>query len=274
MDWNRVYSKIIENAKNREKDESLNYEIHHIVPRSIGGLDEDSNLVELTLREHFFCRVLLCSMFEEGSFEKKKMIWAFNFMSGCSKYENSKNYEKLKDQARIVQRNDRIGKTLSEETKRKISEAHKGKIYTEDYLKKLSKSTMGINKGRKHSAETNEKNRIAQLGRKHSEETKKKMRENSGVHHTKGIKKSREAVEKMRQSLINRSLEEKSIVAEMIKAKQKIGEKFLIWRIDDPETTYEFDCFADAHRFAKIGNVGKILSGKIKRSGNWTARWV
>ena len=274
MDWSEVYSKIIENARNRIKDESLSYEIHHIVPRSIGGLDEDSNLVELTLREHFFCHVLLCRMFKDDSFEKKKMLWAFSFMSGCSKYENSKSYERLKEEARIVQRNNRIGKTLSEETRRKISEAHKGKVYTEEQLKKFSESMMGINKGRKHSPETNEKNRIAQLGRKHSEATKQKMRENSGVHHTKGVKKSRESVEKMRQSLINRSSEEKSIVAQIIRSKQKIGKKFLIWKLEDPETTYEFDCFADAHRFAKVGNIGKILSGKIKRSGDWTARWV
>ena len=35
------------------------YETHHIIPRSLGGLDKADNLVRLTAREHFIAHILL-----------------------------------------------------------------------------------------------------------------------------------------------------------------------------------------------------------------------
>ena len=66
---------------------------------------------------------------------------------------------------------------MNEETKRKISEAHKGKKLSEEHKKKLS----DLNFGKKHSEETKLKMSIAQQKRKerdgyfHSPETRKKM---------------------------------------------------------------------------------------------------
>ena len=52
MDYRKIYDAIIERAKGREKpNERL--EIHHIVPRSLGGTDKLENLVALTIREHY-----------------------------------------------------------------------------------------------------------------------------------------------------------------------------------------------------------------------------
>lgn len=52
MDYRKIYDAIIERAKAREKpNERL--EIHHIVPRSLGGTDRFENLVALTIREHY-----------------------------------------------------------------------------------------------------------------------------------------------------------------------------------------------------------------------------
>ena len=52
MDYRKIYDAIIERAKARERpNERL--EIHHIVPRSLGGTDKLENLVALTIREHY-----------------------------------------------------------------------------------------------------------------------------------------------------------------------------------------------------------------------------
>lgn len=72
------------------------------------------------------------------------------------------------------------GRTVSEETKRKLSESHKGKTswnkgkpYSEETRKKLSE----CNKGKHHSEETKKKMSEALKGRHLSEETRMKMSE-------------------------------------------------------------------------------------------------
>src|ERR1700676_177792 len=42
-------------------------EKHHILPRSMGGLDDDENIVKLSAREHFVCHRLLAKMTTGGS---------------------------------------------------------------------------------------------------------------------------------------------------------------------------------------------------------------
>lgn len=57
MDYRKIYDAIIERAKAREKpNERL--EIHHIVPRSLGGTDKLENLVALTIREHYVAHLV------------------------------------------------------------------------------------------------------------------------------------------------------------------------------------------------------------------------
>ena len=57
MDYRKIYDAIIERAKAREKpNERL--EVHHIVPRSLGGADDVENLVALTIREHYVAHLV------------------------------------------------------------------------------------------------------------------------------------------------------------------------------------------------------------------------
>lgn len=76
-------------------------EHHHITPRSLGGTDEDENIVKLTAREHFICHWLLVKMYKKGSIERKKMLCAFWKMKQSptksqKRYLNSRAYEKLR----------------------------------------------------------------------------------------------------------------------------------------------------------------------------------
>lgn len=53
-------------------------EVHHILPRSLGGGDEPENLVKLTGHDHAWCHWLLTKM-TTGE-DRSKMIYAFNMM--------------------------------------------------------------------------------------------------------------------------------------------------------------------------------------------------
>jgi group I intron endonuclease len=84
-----------------------------------------------------------------------------------------------------------MGLKLREETKIKIGMAHKGKIVSEETRKKLSDANKGRNNwlGKKLSEKHKQSLSAAAKGRKHTEETKKKLRERSkGNKNAKGNK--------------------------------------------------------------------------------------
>lgn len=95
--YTKWYYNIIEAAKLSNFE--CYTENHHIVPRSLGGSDNESNLVKLTAKQHFICHLLLTKMFTSKTYEYYKMIHAFCMMdwgTGNSKMYRytSKVYEK------------------------------------------------------------------------------------------------------------------------------------------------------------------------------------
>lgn len=104
MDYTKCYKEIIENAKLQTvvRKHSGNYfENHHILPKSLGGSNDSSNLVMLTPREHFICHWLLVKMYNKGTNERMKMLCAFwrmrsNPTGSNERYVNSRAYEKLR----------------------------------------------------------------------------------------------------------------------------------------------------------------------------------
>lgn len=60
MNYCKIYDALIYKAKNRKLGGYK--EVHHIVPRCMGGKDSKDNLVELTAREHFIAHLLLVKM--------------------------------------------------------------------------------------------------------------------------------------------------------------------------------------------------------------------
>lgn len=61
MNYERIYKSIIEKR-------ALNhpfgvFERHHVIPRCMGGSDNDGNIVSLTPREHFICHHLLAKIY-------------------------------------------------------------------------------------------------------------------------------------------------------------------------------------------------------------------
>lgn len=134
-------------------------EKHHIIPKSLGGSNDKSNLVRLTGREHFICHLLLTRM--TSGRDKHKMIAAAHNMIKMSKSGPHKIYA-------------RTYAVLREEYSKYISSITKGvkkKPHTEEHKAYLSAKMKGYDFGPEHAAKT-----IAvHTGRKRSEETKARI---------------------------------------------------------------------------------------------------
>ena len=97
------------------------------------------------------------------------------------------------------------GHTQSEETKRKMSEAKKGKKFSEEHRRKISEANKGENNpnfGKHHSEETKRKMSEAKKGKKFSEEHRRKISEaNKGrTSPRKGVTLSEETRRKMSEA--------------------------------------------------------------------------
>lgn len=132
----------------------------------MGGSDDSSNLIELTVEEHA---------------EAHRKLW--------EEYGNIKDYCAWKGLEGTIGKEeivrllmDPTGRVHTEETKQKMSEAHKGKP--------------------KHTAESKEKLRQFRTGTKHSEETKNKISEAGlGNKRCLGYKHTQETRDKVSKSL-------------------------------------------------------------------------
>lgn len=70
------------------------YELHHILPRSLGGTDSANNLIWLTYREHFIAHMMLYKIYGGP------MLKALCIMMNCKRYKDckfsSRFYERIK----------------------------------------------------------------------------------------------------------------------------------------------------------------------------------
>lgn len=185
--YTKLYYAIIEQANNRLTSGYV--EKHHIIPKSLGGIDEQSNIVALTAREHFICHQLLTKM--TTGYEQRKMKFALGkFVQdgpNTQRCLTGKQYEV----ARNAISEARIGMTHSEETKQKMSEKAKGRVpwnkgkkgmqtMSEEGKQALRDLYTGIPKSEEFKRKISESKKghtSGMTGKKHSEETKKKMSE-------------------------------------------------------------------------------------------------
>ncbi len=139
--YTRWYYNIIQRAQTRIISDYT--ERHHIIPRSLGGSNNKTNLVDLTAREHFVCHWLLTKMVN-GQFRYKMwnafsaMLYWHNHLQHREKITPRK-YAIIKDQiskaksAKFAGANNLMyGKTHSAEARAKISKTHLGRKNTEE----------------------------------------------------------------------------------------------------------------------------------------------
>lgn len=157
----RWMMKIVERARNRSLDTETYVELHHVIPRSLGG--SKGECVRLTGREHYVVHRLLVKC-TEGE-EQLKMIHALFFMSARKKQRRltSRQYDYIRklasDTYKVTQKgakNGFYGKTHTEEVKRKLSEGKTGERHPfygkkrPDHALMMSKKLKGVPKTEEH----------------------------------------------------------------------------------------------------------------------------
>jgi hypothetical protein len=173
--YSAIYDKIIQRSKDRTLSEYT--EKHHILPSSLGGSNDRSNIAVLTAREHFICHLLLTKM-TEGEHQTKmgfalhKMLFARKLEG--RKYTANRSYALRAHLAAIKNRvispelkklrSDTLKKTWIEKREQLVSAS---KIYANSIEGKAAKKKAGSGKSEAKS--------IASKARRWSEETKKKM---------------------------------------------------------------------------------------------------
>ena len=124
--YTSLYIKFIDNAIKRDNSKLGETEMHHILPRcfKLGGEKDASNIVQLTVREHFIAHRILTKMFQG----KRKAQMYFAFWSMCTLHNNRRSMSsKVYQLGRRLLIEAKTGVPLSQKTKRRMSIAHKGK---------------------------------------------------------------------------------------------------------------------------------------------------
>lgn len=176
--YTRWYYNIINNAITNTREGYT--EKHHIIPKSLGGSNDKTNIVKLTAREHFICHMLLTKMVITG---KDKMAYAA-WQLGRSLYLkdikiSSKTYQVLKEQLSKAKTGVKR-KPFSEQARKNMSEARIGEKNHMTGRKRTTEEKALMSKNRK-GLTAKEKNPF--YGKSHSQETIEKVREvNSRIH--------------------------------------------------------------------------------------------
>lgn len=215
MTYEEFINNILETRGRFECGEEY-HERHHIVPKCMGGTNDEENLIDLYAREHFEAhRLLALENPDNGGLVYA--WWSMSHMEGNNSQDRYELTVEEYEEARIAysknisgennplygvcrfgEDNPFYGKCHSEETKKKISDSLKGeknplygKHLSEETKEKISKARKGKCSGEnspwygKHlSNEHKEKLRELNIGERNpmygkhpSEETRKKMSE-------------------------------------------------------------------------------------------------
>ena len=179
------YNNIIANAKSRTLSKEIYTESHHIIPRSLGGNNNISNLVKLTAKEHRLVHILLPRMTIDPEHTKSMWYAAWMILRTKNKDQNrtiskGKAYELAKMKIAEFLSELHKGKPKSEEAKQKMSKKakgrvspNKGKVMSNEQKQKM-KDTIAKN-GRIISPDTVKKILESRKDYKHSDETKQKI---------------------------------------------------------------------------------------------------
>ena len=185
--YTKWYFSIID--KRKSEQDPTGKELHHIIPRKLGGNNKKENLVYLTYKEHFIVHHLLTKMV--NGLDKKYMFHALNLMAHTRNIKlTSRLFSYIKTNYSIENKGSKnamwgkfgkdhpafghkhtkeererislrlLGKKHTNDTKEKISQKNKGKKRTEEYKKRKSLEMSGSNNpnyGKHHSSETKEK---------------------------------------------------------------------------------------------------------------------
>lgn len=206
--WKKV-EKIYEENESFPKKVVKDRNLHHKFPKSFSKKDgaeidnDEDNLVSLSLADHFRVHYYLWKCSKVGYrglmaiafvFMRKKMV---KYASDETIEQLARDYENIMKEAAEAISKEKKGKHLSEETRRKLSEARKGKYtgekhsmygkhHSDESKKKMSEAHKNMSEETKKKMSEAHKGQTAwSKGKKFSEEHKKKLSEaHKGKHHS------------------------------------------------------------------------------------------
>jgi len=188
MDHQKVYNAIIQKARseNRNRNNEIYYEDHHIIPHCLEGRDDSENRVLLTAREHFICHKLLTYIYKGNP----GLIYAFHRMCFSRKDKirlSSRDYAYIRELITSIP-NVTKGKTFFEFYIEKYGDEEGLEVYKEYKIRNKDKNVGEKNSmfGKKQRPESIEKNRISnsgkyekRYGKEKADEMKQKLGEKS-----------------------------------------------------------------------------------------------
>ena len=141
MKYLKIYNRLINKAKLRENPKNIYIEVHHIIPRSVGGTSKKDNLVELTLREHYFAHELLVRIYPECN-ELKYALWMMTIttIGSLNKSKNPRGVRK--DDLYSFDKNLRISSRQYEFAKEEYIKGKQTKTYSEEERNNVSIGTI------------------------------------------------------------------------------------------------------------------------------------
>ena len=227
MNYKQIYNQLISKRQQETPPKNCYTETHHILPRCLGGTNETTNLVKLTAREHYIAHLLLAKIYNTyGMYAAVIYMQTGRFKNRKFKF-NSRLYQKIREEfankmsQKMKGKTSWLGKHHSEETKRKIAEANKGryigrtptwlvgKQLSEEHKQKVAEANTGKQwfnngiksiwafecpegfvRGRYLQEESRKKMAGSHKGKHLSEEHKQKVAESlRGRHHSDETKK-------------------------------------------------------------------------------------
>lgn len=137
MNYKWHYDQLMITRSSREKQDGVYYEMHHKIPKSMGGDDSPENLINLTAREHFLAHWLLWRIHRN-----RQTACSFQYMCNMlkSKFKytpSSRSFQEAKEARNFT--------GVTDEVKRKISEKLTGVKWSEE--RKLRCSIQRTGKG-------------------------------------------------------------------------------------------------------------------------------
>lgn len=164
MNLSNLYQRLIETAAARNgrppkrSSRKAGFEIHHYIPKSVGGTDDPANLVYLTPREHYTAHHILARLFGAGIFS-----FSFYRMSQPDQGNTGRSYTVTARQYETA----RLG----------LVSYLKNRKYSEDSLAKMREGQQRRFREQGVSEETRSKLSAAGMGRTPDEATRQKLRE-------------------------------------------------------------------------------------------------
>ena len=221
------------------------HERHHIIPKCMGGTNDEENLIDLFPREHFIAHKLLAQ--ENPNIEG--LVYAWWCMSNMSG-EYIKGVKRLTpeeyEDAKKAYRKLITGKPFSEEHRRKISEATKGKTISE-------KTRLAVAK--------------ANSNRIWSENSRRKMSKSmSGENHPRfGTHWSEEGKRKLSDALKGIGVGEDNPRASIILQYDKNGNLIKIWR---------YIKLASKELKINASDISACAKGRLKSAGGYCWKYL